>query len=153
MWIIVPLVSSIPPSTYPRPHSYVLPNHMMFQIAEILPREPQGILACCNPIPPLIRQNLQEVSHLVQKSREVSLSEPLPSSRPQPHPPQRSRWGVVPPEGSATPVGRCFSGWGCMCRLWTFLLFPIFPRRFHLCLLHMEREELKVRAEQVPTSV
>jgi exosome complex exonuclease RRP6 len=38
---------------------YVLPQHMLLQIAESLPREMQGILACCNPIPPLVRQHLQ----------------------------------------------------------------------------------------------
>ena len=51
-------------------HSYVLPNHMLFQIAEILPREPQGVLACCNPIPTIIRQELNEIFRLVQQARE-----------------------------------------------------------------------------------
>ena len=57
--------------TYAHIHtSYVLPNHMLFQIAEILPREPQGVLACCNPIPTLIRQELNEIFRLVQLARE-----------------------------------------------------------------------------------
>ncbi|VDP36779.1 unnamed protein product [Schistosoma margrebowiei] len=33
---------------------YVLPNHMLKVIAEVLPRESSGIFACCNPIPPLL---------------------------------------------------------------------------------------------------
>lgn len=38
---------------------YVLPDHMMLQIAEVLPKETQGILACCSPIPPLVKNELQ----------------------------------------------------------------------------------------------
>ena len=56
---------------------YVLPNHMLFQISEILPREAQGVLACCNPIPTLLRQQLQEVYMLVQRARETPLDEPV----------------------------------------------------------------------------
>lgn len=54
-------------------NGYVLPNHMMLQIAEILPREMQGILACCNPIPPLVRQNLPNLHQFVLKAREQPL--------------------------------------------------------------------------------
>lgn len=52
---------------------YVLPNHMLLQITEILPRERQGVLACCNPIPPLVRQHLQEIHILVKQARESPL--------------------------------------------------------------------------------
>ncbi|GFS15362.1 exosome component 10, partial [Elysia marginata] len=52
---------------------YVLPNHMLLQIAEILPRERQGVLACCNPIPPLVRQSLMEIHAMVLQAREVAL--------------------------------------------------------------------------------
>ncbi|KAJ8021610.1 Exosome component 10 [Holothuria leucospilota] len=48
---------------------YVLPNHMLFQISEHLPRETSGILACCNPIPPLVMQNLPELHRLVMQAR------------------------------------------------------------------------------------
>lgn len=58
-------------------YGYVLPNHMMLQIAEILPREMQGILACCNPIPPLVRQNLQSLHNFVLKAREQPLVKPV----------------------------------------------------------------------------
>lgn len=53
---------------------YVLPNHMLLQIAEILPREQQGILACCNPIPPVVRHQLSEIHSMVLKARDSSVS-------------------------------------------------------------------------------
>ncbi|CAI9558739.1 unnamed protein product [Staurois parvus] len=52
---------------------YVLPNHMLLKIAEQLPKEPQGIIACCNPVPPLVRQQINELILLVQEAREVPL--------------------------------------------------------------------------------
>jgi len=54
-------------------YGYVLPNHMMLQIAESLPREMQGILACCNPIPPLVRQQLNTLHQIVLQAREQPL--------------------------------------------------------------------------------
>lgn len=54
-------------------YGYVLPNHMMLQIAESLPREMQGILACCNPIPPLVRQHLHVLHKFILKAREQPL--------------------------------------------------------------------------------
>ncbi|XP_064599429.1 exosome complex component 10-like [Liolophura sinensis] len=52
---------------------YVLPKHMLLQIADILPRERQGILACCNPTPPLIRQCVNELHGLIMEAREIPL--------------------------------------------------------------------------------
>ncbi|KAL7288501.1 hypothetical protein TKK_0017466 [Trichogramma kaykai] len=52
---------------------YVLPNHMLLNIAEVLPREMQGILACCNPIPPLVRQNLLKIHKMILKARDQPL--------------------------------------------------------------------------------
>lgn len=46
---------------------------MLLQIAETLPREMQGILACCNPIPPLVRSNLLELHHIILRAKEQSL--------------------------------------------------------------------------------
>jgi exosome complex exonuclease RRP6 len=37
---------------------YVLPDHMMMQIAEVMPKEIQGILACCSPVPPIVKLEL-----------------------------------------------------------------------------------------------
>lgn len=53
--------------------NYVLPNHMMLKISTELPREMQGILACCNPIPPLVKQNLQELHEIMRKARSKTL--------------------------------------------------------------------------------
>ncbi|NXE10505.1 EXOSX protein, partial [Lophotis ruficrista] len=52
---------------------YVLPNHMLLKIAEELPKEPQGIIACCNPVPPLVRQQINELYLLIQQAREMPL--------------------------------------------------------------------------------
>ncbi|KAK2885832.1 hypothetical protein QQF64_020709 [Cirrhinus molitorella] len=52
---------------------YVLPNHMMMKIAEELPKEPQGIIACCNPTPPLVRQQINELHQLLKQARETPL--------------------------------------------------------------------------------
>ncbi|KAK7128557.1 hypothetical protein R3I94_016956 [Phoxinus phoxinus] len=52
---------------------YILPNHMMIKIAEELPKEPQGIIACCNPTPPLVRQQINELHQLVKEAREIPL--------------------------------------------------------------------------------
>ncbi|XP_051895509.1 exosome component 10 [Pristis pectinata] len=61
---------------------YVLPNHMLIKIAEELPKEPQGIVACCNPTPPLVRQQINELHLLAQQARDMPLlkteSTPLP---------------------------------------------------------------------------
>jgi hypothetical protein len=46
---------------------------MMLQIAESLPREMQGILACCNPIPPLVRQNLHKLHAIILEARDQPL--------------------------------------------------------------------------------
>ncbi|XP_067617053.1 exosome complex component 10 homolog [Eurosta solidaginis] len=58
-------------------YGYVLPNHMLLQISESLPREMQGILACCNPIPPLVRQNLHVLHQIVLRAREQPLVKPV----------------------------------------------------------------------------
>ncbi|NP_957383.2 exosome complex component 10 [Danio rerio] len=52
---------------------YILPNHMMMKIADELPKEPQGIIACCNPTPPLVRQQINELHQLIKQARETPL--------------------------------------------------------------------------------
>lgn len=54
-------------------YGYILPNHMMLQLAQSLPREIQGILACCNPVPPLVKQHLNELNLMILKAREQPL--------------------------------------------------------------------------------
>ncbi|XP_075930247.1 exosome complex component 10-like [Petromyzon marinus] len=46
---------------------------MLMKIAEEMPRELQGVLACCNPVPPLVRQNANELWQLVKQARLVPL--------------------------------------------------------------------------------
>uniref|UniRef100_A0A8C9YYL8 Exosome complex component 10 n=1 Tax=Sander lucioperca TaxID=283035 RepID=A0A8C9YYL8_SANLU len=55
---------------------FTLPTHMMNKISEELPKEPQGIIACCNPVPPLVRQQVNELHLLVQQAREMPLLKP-----------------------------------------------------------------------------
>lgn len=47
---------------------------MLLQIAEILPREMQGILACCNPIPMIVRQNLSHLHKLITEARNQPMN-------------------------------------------------------------------------------
>ena len=64
---------------------FVLPNHMMLKISTELPREMQGILACCNPVPPLVRQHLVLLHNIVLGAREKSVEaamEPVMRERP-----------------------------------------------------------------------
>ncbi|XP_022778236.1 exosome component 10-like [Stylophora pistillata] len=53
---------------------FVLPNHMMFQIAETMPREAQGVLACCNPVPTLVKQYVNEIHMLIVQAKETALT-------------------------------------------------------------------------------
>uniref|UniRef100_A0A8C1XQL0 Exosome complex component 10 n=1 Tax=Cyprinus carpio TaxID=7962 RepID=A0A8C1XQL0_CYPCA len=78
---------------------YILPNHMMMKIAEELPKEPQGIIACCNPTPPLVRQQMNELHQLIKQARETPLLKvcPQPTSF-GPHDTSRSSeigWSVL----------------------------------------------------------
>ncbi|WKX93809.1 hypothetical protein Q1695_011238 [Nippostrongylus brasiliensis] len=54
---------------------YVLPNHMLLTIAETLPRELQGILHCCNPVPPLVRECVHDLHKMIFKCRDIPLVE------------------------------------------------------------------------------
>lgn len=53
---------------------YVLPAHMLLKICTELPREMQGILACCNPVPPLVKQNLHLLHEFILKVYTDSLT-------------------------------------------------------------------------------
>ncbi|EFO27811.2 3'-5' exonuclease [Loa loa] len=52
---------------------YVLPCHMLLQIAEVLPREMQGILACCSPVPVHVKQELHVLHQIINTSRDQPL--------------------------------------------------------------------------------
>ncbi|KAK7070703.1 Exosome component 10 [Halocaridina rubra] len=59
---------------------YVLPKHMLLQIAEVLPKEMQGILACCNPIPALVKTELLTMHTLIREAREQPLIDIKPTA-------------------------------------------------------------------------
>ena len=52
---------------------FVLKDHELISICSNLPRELQGILALCNPVPPLVRQNLVILHEFILKAREQPL--------------------------------------------------------------------------------
>lgn len=45
---------------------------MLFHIAELMPTDAPSLLACCNPIPPLVKQQTADLVLLVQRARDPS---------------------------------------------------------------------------------
>uniref|UniRef100_A0A8C5Q8V0 Exosome complex component 10 n=1 Tax=Leptobrachium leishanense TaxID=445787 RepID=A0A8C5Q8V0_9ANUR len=87
---------------------YVLPNHMLLKISEELPKELQGIIACCNPVPPLVRQQINELSLLVQQGRETPLLKSEFSGKkkgPMPNPEKMENVLFGPHDASSHPAG------------------------------------------------
>uniref|UniRef100_A0A914HGI0 HRDC domain-containing protein n=1 Tax=Globodera rostochiensis TaxID=31243 RepID=A0A914HGI0_GLORO len=60
---------------------FVLPDHMMLQMAETLPREPSGILACCAPVPPIVRNEQAALHKIVSYARDLPLEQSVPSGQ------------------------------------------------------------------------
>ncbi|XP_073955663.1 LOW QUALITY PROTEIN: exosome component Rrp6 [Choristoneura fumiferana] len=56
---------------------YLLPNHMLLQLAETLPREVQGVSACCSPMPPFVKQNLIAIHRMLLSCRELPVEPQL----------------------------------------------------------------------------
>jgi exosome complex exonuclease RRP6 len=60
---------------------YVLPNHMLLTISELMPTDVNGLLACCHPIaPPLVRVHAHEIVAIIKRAidaEDISLSQPL----------------------------------------------------------------------------
>ncbi|KAJ1795947.1 exosome nuclease subunit [Coemansia sp. RSA 2399] len=48
---------------------YVLPNHMLFVVAEKMPSEVPALLALCRPTPPLVRLNATDIVRLITQTR------------------------------------------------------------------------------------
>ncbi|KAG9285018.1 hypothetical protein G9A89_009828 [Geosiphon pyriformis] len=46
---------------------YVLPNNMLFEIAQRMPQQPSEVIGCCNPPPSLIRIHAMDIALLVQR--------------------------------------------------------------------------------------
>lgn len=56
---------------------------MLLQIAQVLPREMQGILACCSPVPPLVKQYLNQIHLIILRARTIPLQSTLdPEAKP-----------------------------------------------------------------------
>uniref|UniRef100_A0A914D0P3 HRDC domain-containing protein n=1 Tax=Acrobeloides nanus TaxID=290746 RepID=A0A914D0P3_9BILA len=52
---------------------YVLPSHMMLQIAEILPKEQNGIFACCAPIPLMVKRDVKFLHSIIRIALDLPL--------------------------------------------------------------------------------
>ncbi|KAJ0184090.1 hypothetical protein K1T71_000513 [Dendrolimus kikuchii] len=78
---------------------YLLPNHMMLSLAEILPREVQGVNACCNPMPPFVKQNLISIHRMILSCREIPIE-------PQLYQMPRSIRSIVSLQQSTTPSSK-----------------------------------------------
>ncbi|KAJ1887561.1 exosome nuclease subunit, partial [Kickxella alabastrina] len=48
---------------------YVLPNHMLYALADRMPTEPAALLAACQPTPPLLRLYASDVARLVVQAK------------------------------------------------------------------------------------
>ncbi|RKP27840.1 ribonuclease H-like domain-containing protein [Syncephalis pseudoplumigaleata] len=48
---------------------YVLPNPMLFALAQKMPAEAAGVIGCCNPVPPLVRMNASDIAYEIQNAR------------------------------------------------------------------------------------
>ena len=57
-------------------NDYVLPSSMVYQIVYNMPEDKNGILACCNPIPPLLNSSIEEVALVIQRARSTFRNEP-----------------------------------------------------------------------------
>ncbi len=44
---------------------YVMPNYMMFNIAEALVSQPQELIALCSPVPPLVRIHAPDLCRMI----------------------------------------------------------------------------------------
>ncbi|KAI9476985.1 ribonuclease H-like domain-containing protein, partial [Coemansia mojavensis] len=49
---------------------YVLPNHMLFTIADRMPLETPALLALCQPTPPLVRLYASDITLLIKRERQ-----------------------------------------------------------------------------------
>jgi hypothetical protein len=52
---------------------------MLFNIVEKLPTESPAVVACCNPIPPLVRLHANDIATLIGDALEESKTAPLES--------------------------------------------------------------------------
>lgn len=60
---------------------YLLPNHMLLQMAQSIPRDVQGIFACCNPVPQGVKEHVLELHAVILKARLQPLTKTVEKSR------------------------------------------------------------------------
>ncbi|KJE91581.1 exosome component 10 protein [Capsaspora owczarzaki ATCC 30864] len=84
---------------------YVLPNHMLFHIAEALPTESAGILACCIPVPPLVRLHVTDLVQLIKRAREEALAATSSDAAAATGSKQATAAGVAEPAPTAAAAG------------------------------------------------
>lgn len=61
---------------------YVLPNHMLLQMAQSIPRDIQGIFACCNPVPQTVKEHVLDIHAIILKARLQPLTKPVEKLQP-----------------------------------------------------------------------
>jgi len=54
---------------------YVLPNHMLFHISQEMPLDSDTLFSCINPVPPLVRANVLEMTSII---RDAKVSPQIP---------------------------------------------------------------------------
>jgi exosome complex exonuclease RRP6 len=50
--------------------NFVLPNRSLINIAATLPHSMHGVVAACNPVPPLVQVYAEDIAYLVQRTRK-----------------------------------------------------------------------------------
>ena len=48
---------------------YVMPNYMLFNIAEAMVTQPQQLIALCSPVPPLVRIHAPDICRIVADAK------------------------------------------------------------------------------------
>ncbi|KAI9595471.1 ribonuclease H-like domain-containing protein [Syncephalis fuscata] len=51
---------------------YILPNPMLFSLAQKMPTEAAGVIGCCTPVPPLVRMNATDLAYEIQNARSAA---------------------------------------------------------------------------------
>jgi exosome complex exonuclease RRP6 len=59
---------------------FVLPNHMLFKISEVLPSDPSALLQCCSPIPPLVKTYTMEILSIINEAKKEKLTATTPTN-------------------------------------------------------------------------
>lgn len=49
---------------------YVLPNHMLSRISEVLPTDIAGLYACCNPVPPFVKLYSSDILSIIAEAKK-----------------------------------------------------------------------------------